>query len=420
MAGSTLRVWSLEVLVLKVAILFTKKGVIMQSRRQFISLVGGGVVLAACSTTNAGIYPEKSVEAWRPIAPDIEIRQWILAHALLAPNPHNRQPWIADLRRENEITLTCDGDRLLPETDPFGRQILIGCGAFLELAFIAAAERGYVLQIQLFPNGEPPLTELPKAAVVARLTLSKNSSIKRDPLFQNIRSRHTNKGAYDETKVISADDAKTLQHIAKSEGTKSAHLSGLLTDAASMKTMRAITKEAYEIELTIPRTYLESANLFRVGPSEIERFRDGIPITGMMPRLLNTIGMFNRLEVPQKGSTIYNQVMSRWTPFETGSGYLWMATVGNSRVQQIDCGRAYVRTHLQATALKIDMHPLSQAVQEFAEVKAQNLAMYSLLGLDPKSVMLQMVVRIGFGTTLAEGTPRRALDSAMVRSTVLR
>jgi nitroreductase len=29
----------------------------------------------------------------------------MLAHGLLAPNPHNRQPWPADLRRERQMSL---------------------------------------------------------------------------------------------------------------------------------------------------------------------------------------------------------------------------------------------------------------------------------------------------------------------------
>jgi hypothetical protein len=386
----------------------------MQTRRQFMGLVGGGMVLAASSNATAGIYPNKAVEAWEPISGDIEIRRWVLAHGLLAPNPHNRQPWIADLRREGEITLICDGARLLPETDPFGRQILIGCGAFLELGALAAAERGYAMDINLFPNGEPPLTELPKGAVVARIKLSKSGSVKPDPLFAFIRSRHTSKGTYDVSKKLAPQHAKALAFIAATNNPQGVVLNGVLEDPAKMQTMREITRLSYEIELTTPRTYLESANLFRIGPSEIERHRDGISITGLMPRLMSTIGMFNRFEVPAKGTSAYKQVMDRWLPYETSSGYLWMATEGNARKQQVESGRAYVRTHLLATSLKIEMHPLSQAVQEFVEVKEQNLALYKLLELDPTTVTLQMVARVGYATKPTEGSPRRDLDRGMI------
>jgi hypothetical protein len=386
----------------------------MQSRRQFINLLGGGVVFAASSKAYAGIYPDKAVEAWNPIEPTSDIRRWMLAHALLAPNPHNRQPWVADLSRENEITLICDGARLLPETDPFGRQILIGCGAFLELAIQAAAERGFAIDATLFPNGEPALSELPKGAVFARLKLSKTGAIKPDPLFAFIRSRHTNKGTYDSAKKIPPEHSKSIALMASGSGAQGTFLSGVLENPAKMQALRDVTRVAYEIELTTPRTYLESAKLFRIGPSEIEKHRDGISITGLMPRILSTIGLFDRLEVPVKGSSGYKQVMDRWLPFESGSGYLWMASTGNTRSQQIEIGRAYVRTHLLATSLKIDLHPLSQAVQEFAEMKTQNQAVYKLLDLDSSKVTLQMLVRIGYGTKAAEGTPRRALDKEML------
>jgi hypothetical protein len=42
-----------------------------------------------------------------------------LSFALLAPNHHNRQPWIVDLGAAHTVTLYADTGRLLPETDPF-------------------------------------------------------------------------------------------------------------------------------------------------------------------------------------------------------------------------------------------------------------------------------------------------------------
>jgi hypothetical protein len=386
----------------------------MQARRQFISLVGGGVVLAASSKAIAGIYPAKAVEAWNTIPAETEIRRWILAHSLLAPNPHNRQPWIADLRREGEITLICDGERLLPETDPFGRQILIGCGAFIELGVIAAAERGYALEVNLFPGGEPVLDQLPKGAVVAQLKLTKSSTVKPDALFGVIRSRHTNKGLYDSSRKLPPDQMKALTVAAASFGSQELLTNGYIDGLGKMQVMREITRQSYEIELTTPRTYLESARLFRVGAGEIETHRDGISIPGFMPAMMSSIGMFNRLEVPVNGSSNYKRTMERWEPFESASGYLWMATIGNSRKQQVEVGRSYVRTHLLATSLKIDMHPLSQAVQEFAEVRPQNQAMYRLLAIDPLKVTLQMVARVGYGVKPSEGTPRRDLEQGMM------
>lgn len=386
----------------------------MQSRRRFIRLLGGGAVfvagVSALPQASAGTYPARAVEAWEPIAPDTEIRRWMLAHALLAPNPHNRQPWIADLRKENEITFICDGERLLPETDPFGRQILIGCGAFLELAVMAAAQRGFGVEVNLLPEGEPSATQRPEGTVVARMKVARLDTVKADPLFMQIRKRHSHKGPYDSTKPVPAPDWDKLT----AAGSERAFVSGRVIDAAKMEQIRTITRDSFEIEMTTPRTFLESANLFRVGASEIEKHRDGISITRLFVRLLDTFGLFNRQEVPVKGSMNYKQTMQLWAAFETGSGYLWIASSGNSRKQQIECGRTYVRTHLTATALGLDMHPLSQALQEFAEVKTQKAQIHQVLGLDEATMTLQMLVRVGYGMEAVDGTPRRALEGGML------
>jgi len=51
-----------------------------------------------------------------------------LSYAILAPNPHNRQCWAVNLKSSTEAVLICDLRLLLPDTDPFSRQIDIGSG----------------------------------------------------------------------------------------------------------------------------------------------------------------------------------------------------------------------------------------------------------------------------------------------------
>jgi hypothetical protein len=373
-------------------------------RRRFIHLVGGGAVLAAvplagCSTA----YPPAAVQAWQETTETSDVRRWMLAHGLLAPNPHNRQPWIADLRTQGEIKLVCDGERLLPETDPFGRQILIGCGAFIELAVIAAAERGFRVRVETFPHGEPGPSEMPGGRTVARLLIDEDASLPKDPLFAQIRRRHTHKGAFDSSRAVAIPVWQTLQKTASEQGL----LAGAVTDAAGIATMRRITRESFETEMLTPRTYLESARLMRIGPEEVEQNRDGIALMGKMVRLMSTVGLFNRFEVPQRGSSNYKQTMDLWSVYETGSGYFWIASFDNSRTTQLKSGRAYVRAHLHATALGVDMHPLSQAVQEFVEVKPQFDALRTLLGFGGTTTTVQMLARVGFGVVDAGPSPRR-------------
>ena len=384
------------------------------ARRQFIRLAGGGAILAAagglagCSSA----MPEAAVQAWRdPGATQTDVRRFMLAHALLAPNPHNRQPWIADLREAGKIHLLCDGERLLPETDPFGRQILIGCGAFLELAVIAAAQRGLGVQVDLFPEGAPAANKLPAGTRVATLTLGADGSAKPDPLFAQIARRHTRKTAYDSSRALPDTLPATWTATAQAFGLRA----GLVTGEAAMAPLRKITREAFEIETTTAKTWLESARLIRIGPEAIAKHRDGISLNDPFVRLVHTVGVFDPMKVPAPGSSDFKRVMDRWVPFETGSGYLWLAGADNARATQVAAGRAYVRQHLQATAAGVDMHPLSQALQEFPEMRGPYAAVHKLLGVDPGSGAVQMFARVGFATKPTGPTPRRDLAS-MVRA----
>ncbi len=378
-------------------------------RRSFIRLVGGGAVLAATGSL-AGCsdeLPEAAVQPWRSPDRETDTRRFMLAHALLAPNPHNRQPWIADLREAGRIHLICDGERLLPETDPFGRQILIGCGAFLELAVIAAAQRGVSVKVELFPAGAPADRELPKASRVATLVLGESGSVSADLLYAQIVRRHTRKSAYASDRTLPESLVRGWVETASRFGLRS----GVATGSAAMDPIRRITREAYEIEATTARTWLESAHLMRIGPGAIVANPDGISLNSPMVRALHTVGLFDPMQVPSKGSSSLKRVMDRWVPFETASGFLWLASPDNTRPTQVAAGRAYVRGHLLATAAGVDMHPLSQALQEFPEMRGPREALHQTLGLGASGHTLQMLSRVGFATEPRGPSPRRSLDS---------
>lgn len=382
-------------------------------RRHFIRLLGGGMVFAACGAVSgcSTALPDVALQAWQHAAAESDPRRFMLAHALLAPNPHNRQPWIADLSEPGRIHLVCDGTRLLPETDPFGRQVLVGCGAFIELAVIAAARRGLAVSVSAFPRGAPAPEELPKGTRVATLTLGAPGSAVWDPLHDQIVRRHTSKTAYANDRALPVALTAAWADTARTLGLRAGFVSG---DAA-MAPIRRITREAYEIECLTPRTWLESARLMRIGPDEIATHRDGISINGALPRLLRAVGVFDPMQVPEQGASSLQRVMDRWAPFETGSGYLWLAGEDPGRDTQLKAGRAYVRMHLQATAAGVDLHPLSQALQEFPEVRTSYLALHRELGVDPARGPVQMLARAGFALAHAGPSPRRDLAS-MVRT----
>jgi len=166
-------------------------------RRTFIAGVGGTLALvAAAGTWRVTRMPRSAIAPWKlDPEPPPDVRLDAFRYAILAPNPHNRQPWLIRLEGDDSAILMCDLDKRLPETDPFDRQITIGFGTFIELARIAAAERGVRMGVQAFPEGEsqPRLDTRP----IARLTFVPAPEIGHDPLFAAILSRRTNREVYD-------------------------------------------------------------------------------------------------------------------------------------------------------------------------------------------------------------------------------
>src|SRR6056297_737865 len=160
------------------------------SRRKTLGLIGGGTVLAAAS--GLGLFaatrtPHAALAPWDMAGQYPDPRLRALSHALLAPNPHNRQPWEAELRGTDTIAIWRDPARDLPVTDPFARQLTIGMGCFLELTRMAAAQAGLASETVLFPEGED--------GPVAVVTLTPGGVP--DPLFAHAPERRSHKEGFE-------------------------------------------------------------------------------------------------------------------------------------------------------------------------------------------------------------------------------
>lgn len=387
-------------------------------RRSFIQCAGGGIVIASAATVASSAHasllssdmPDEAIVDWRGPSPGGDPRRWALGYAILAPNPHNRQPWLVDLREENVITLFCDKERLLPHTDPLGRQILIGHGCFLELLSIALAEQGYNAEITEFPLGSTGDTLAGIGSKpIARITLKVGG--KKDELFTTILNRHTAKEAFDTAKIVSNETLTKLRHTMKS----SALTLGASNDPARVLALRTLALDAAKTEFTTERTMMESMRLIRIGPAEINQHRDGISINSPFVRLGAAVGAVNRTEFPKPGSTTSNQSIARYQKAtSTATGFLWLSSAANTRADQLQSGRAYARLQLEATRLGLGVHPLSQALQEFTEMKPHYDQIHRMLLGEATKDTLQMFCRIGYPLQPATATPRRGVKAIIM------
>lgn len=377
------------------------------NRRRFLKTLGGtGVVFAAATVgiSQCDQMPKDAIQAWNGPSDSVKDREWILSHALLAPNPHNMQSWIADLREDNVITLMADNSRLLKDTDPYSRQITIGQGTFLELLSIAAKEKGYDPKIQLYPEGSPEeaVFEIGKWPI-ARIELIPSATVQKDPLFQQIRNRRSNKDPY-EAHALGPEHLKKLQSLEKFED----QILGFATSQEDVSSFRNLAKDAMVTELKTPHTLKESVDRTRIGAEEISKYRDGIDLHGPLFWWLKALGQMTPEKAMTPGTMAYQGAIDYalgWAEKTYSMG--WLITNDNSRHAQVNAGRTYVRLNLLATQLGVSMHPVSQILQEYPEMKTLQDQFNQKLGLNGEQ-RAQMFFRIGYQKRPAP-SPRRNL-----------
>lgn len=382
-------------------------------RRRFLKVAGSGGIIVAASGVGVGAFvatrtPQAALESWKTAGSQYaDPMRRALSYAVLAPNPHNRQPWVVELKSDTEAVLICDLQRRLPATDPFDRQIVIGLGCFLELFELAATQDGYRAQIELFPEGAS--NERLDARPIARLKLVKDTEASGDPLFPHVLSRRTNRSAYDITRSIPQD---ALQELTRAAG--AATMVGSIGKGSQLQMLRTITRDALRDEILDPRAFQESIDLMRIGRAEIEANPDGISLGGAFLEILNLVGVLTRetLANPQSDAFQIGLDMADEQAM-TAMGHVWISTSGNSRLDQIGAGRSYLRVALSATGLGLAMQPMSQALQEYPAMQPHYESVHAIL-VEGAGERVQMLARLGYADQV-QPAPRWAL-STRIRS----
>lgn len=368
----------------------------MKSRRHVLQLLAATPALAACGSDH---LPNPAA-AWRdPGAGETDPRRFALAHAILAPNPHNTQPWLVELDGADGMTLYCDLDRRLPFTDPFDRQITMGCGAFLELYRIAAAQLGHAAEISFFPEGEP--TPRLDARPLAYVRFNPAASAALDPLFAHIPARRTNRNDYEAASIPA--DADLVRVAGAVEGFVGA--AQWTVEPAKVAALRDLVWRAFDRELRTRGAQEETFGWLRFGRNEIAEHRDGLAIEGPMVPLFKALGFLGRDDLLNPESTANKQAAAEWRrKAETSPAFVWLTTANDAPSTRLSAGMAYARLNLAATAAGLAMHPWSQALQEYEEMTELYAEARELLGVGEEIV--QMLVRIGYADAVAPAARR--------------
>ncbi|MFQ6549671.1 Acg family FMN-binding oxidoreductase [Aestuariibius sp. 2305UL40-4] len=363
------------------------------SRRKTLALIGGGTVLAA-GAASAGFLmtrtPQKALAPWDAAGGYDDPRMRALSYALLAPNPHNRQPWLAQLVGDDGLTIWRDETRDLPVTDPYARQLTIGMGCFLSLMRMAAAEEGFAVEEDLFPEGETG------PVAVCRF---RSDAAEADPLFAYVMERRSHKEAFVDRTVGSEVDI--LRGYAQ-----------IITDVDEVSRTAEIAEHAWRTEAATKDAWQESVDLLRIGKREINAMPDGIDAGGPMIETLALLGLFTReaasdLENPGTQGAIEDTASA----IIQAPAFAVQVTEGNTRIDQLAAGDQWLRLNLAAAGAGLALRPVSQALQEYPEVAPQYEAIHALYA--PEGGTVQMLGLLGYGEQTPR-TPRWPIETRMV------
>lgn len=381
----------------------------MPTRRSLLK-TGSGAAIVVLGAGAAGWAltraPTRAREPWSKAGTSFgDARLDALSYAILAPNPHNMQPWRVRLDGEDRLTVYCDLSRLLPETDPPNRQITIGFGCFLELLRQAAAEKGLLAEVAPFPEGEPqPVLD---SRPIAAVRLVPDTDVRPDPLFAAVLARRTNRSPFRDQPV----DRQAFAEIvaASVEGVVAA---GAI-EGERIEALRALARDAWRVEWGLDRTRRESIAVTRIGKAEIDAKPWGLSLSGPLLEGLGLAGMLTRENMDQAGKSAYEQSIDFYIKAaDTAAGFVWTSTATNSRADQLAAGRAWVRMQQAASLAGVAFHPLSQALQEFSEMAPAYDRAHEMLAHAPGATV-QMLARVGYADA-PPPAPREPLEAHIV------
>jgi len=343
-----------------------------------------------------------------------DIRIKVLSYAILAPNPHNKQSWLVDLKSNDTIELYVDQSRLLPHSDPFHRQIHIGQGTFLENLSISASHFGYKAVISYFPQGEYDNIIVENKAI-ASIALQKDSSIQEDKLFNSILNRHSNKREYENKKVeqYKIDLLKSSINDIKNNDYKLQ----IEDDTNIVSKYRKISIQAMKIESSNKKANLETIEMFRFNDEELEKYKDGFGLaqsgkSSIARFFIENLFLSRKKALKDPISFGNSAIEMTQNQVNSTKSFGTLTTKSNTRLDQVKIGRVYARLNLLVSSMNLVMHPMSQVLQEYPEMKQLQKDFLAVTNTK-KDETIQMFFRLGYADETTH-SPRRDIKDIIV------
>lgn len=233
--------------------------------------------------------------------------RFLLGYAILAPSTHNTQPWRFSIEG-NRVDFLLDPSRILPASDPEGREAYISLGHALENFLIALEAHGlrgavtHALQLPEYPH------RMAEPFVVCSVSITSDEcspSQEAAGLCSSIKHRRSARAAYHDTKLHEEIKQICSGHCARHQEAgylfvEDEQKKSLIADAVADGTAHAFNNPEFGKELSqwiIPnwKTHAVGMPGFTVGMPG--------PISYIVPKLLARINL-GRMQAKQMGTLV--------------------------------------------------------------------------------------------------------------------
>lgn len=315
--------------------------------------------------------------------------EFLLRYAILAPSPHNSQPWLFRIHT-NDLEMFADRRRASRVVDPYDRELTLACGAALFNLRVAAEYFGQSYTLDLLPDPRQP-------NLLARFALGAPAETGAEDivLFGVLGERHTNREKF----LPDAVPAEVLQELAEVAEREGAWFESI-TDDYRRDAVAGLIAEADKAQWSNREFRHELAGWVR---TNAEQHADGIPPREMgLREWLAFVGPtivrnFDR----GRDQAARDAELAAQAPVLAVLG-----TDADEPVTWLQAGQALEAVWLHAQANGLAVSPLNQPVQ-VPEFRPQLASFVGRVGFP------QVLLRLGRGPVVAP-TPRRDLRQVLL------
>jgi len=315
--------------------------------------------------------------------------EFLLGYAILAPSPHNTQPWLFRLNAK-DVEIFADPRRALHVADPDGRELAIACGAAIFNLRVAAEHFGRHYQVKIAPDpGNPYL--------LARFQLDLHGAddVEEVLIFNAITRRRTCRKAF--------VDQPMPQELLDAWTAAAAHHGvwlQVVREEPARLAVAELVAEADRIQWSDKRFRAELANWSRAKPFERG---DGFPATALGinewlsfagPTLLRSFDRGGGQAATDREIALHSPVLAV------------LGTEADDAPSWMSAGQAMENVLLSACAEEFQASFLNQPI-EVPELRPRLAETIGHAGFP------QVLIRLGHGPEAAP-TPRRAVRQLLV------